>query len=189
MRRMLAGDESAFETFADHYIPGLYRFAASRLRGQRELAAEIVQSTVCKVIEGLRSYRGEASLFAWMCGCCRNEIAGHYRRQQGRPTLVDIDSETAGVQQFLVDWSSPDPEELLLDTETDSLVHLALDSLPPKYASVLEWKYLEGVSVDDIARRLEVRSKAAESLLTRARKAFRVVYERLGERAGQAASR
>jgi len=48
-----------------------------------------------------------------------------------------------------------------------------LDRLPPRYAAALEWKYIDGLPVNEIAARLELTSKAAESMLTRAREAFR----------------
>jgi DNA-directed RNA polymerase specialized sigma24 family protein len=41
---------------------------------------------------------------------------------------------------------------------------------------VLEWKYIHGLSVDEIAERLDVGYKATESLLTRAREAFRDAF-------------
>lgn len=174
VRRMRAGDETAFEEFADHYIPAIYRFAAGRLRGQQELTREVVQSTVCKVIEKLDSYRGEAPLFTWLCACCRNEIAGHFRRKQSQPVLVEV-------EDFELSSLASDPEEELLGFEAGELVHRTLDQMPPRYASVLEWKYLEGESVEEIAHRLTLSSKAAESLLTRARKAFRELYDQLAE--------
>jgi len=176
--RMRAGDESAFDAFADHYIPGLYRFAVRRLGQQRELAREIVQTSVCKVLEGLDSYRGDAPLFTWLCACCRNEIALHYRRQNSHPTVHLVGDDERSAPSTLPSRAAG-PEEQLLETELRGLVHLALDHLPPAYASVLEWKYLEELPVHEIARRLQLGDKAAESMLTRARKAFRETYERL----------
>lgn len=162
---MRAGDEHAFETFAELYIPGLYRFVLRRLDYDRELTQEIVQSTVCKVIEKLDSYRAEAPLFTWLCACCRNEIAAHFRRAGRRPKEVELDEGIAQEQ----------PE----GAETAELVHAALDRLPPSYARAMEWRYLDGLEVAEIAQRLEVTYKAAESLLSRARRAFREAYEQL----------
>ena len=48
-----------------------------------------------------------------------------------------------------------------------------MDVLPTRYGDVLEWKYIDGLPVQEIARRLAIGPKAAESLLTRAREAFR----------------
>lgn len=61
VERMLAGDETAMETFADGYFPGLYRFALKRVDGRSELARDLVQNTVCKVL-----------YLAWV----RDEVAG-----------------------------------------------------------------------------------------------------------------
>ena len=48
-----------------------------------------------------------------------------------------------------------------------------MDALPDHYAEILERKYIDGLSVKEIADRMQIGAKAAESLLTRARKAFR----------------
>ena len=179
--RMRAGDESAFAVFAEHYVPGLYRYAGRRLDQNRELTRDIVQSTMCKVIENLDSYRGEASLFTWMCACCNHEIAMHFRRLGRRPREVELEEAVAGGGPAGDLSASPvtGPEERLLQVETAELVHVTLDRLPPSYARAMEWRYLEGLDVPEIARRLESSYKATESLLSRARKAFREIYEHL----------
>ncbi len=178
VRRMIAGDERAFEEFCDDYIPMVLRFAQRRLDGNRELAREMVQSTVCKVIANLGSFRGEAALSTWLCACCRNEIAGHFRRPVRE---VELKEELLSSQPAL-DLMLPDgPERTLLRKESADLVHIALDALPPRYGKALEWKYLENLSVKEIARRLGLGPKAAESLLTRARNAFRDGYAQLAE--------
>ena len=55
-----------------------------------------------------------------------------------------------------------------------------MDPLPPRYGDALEWKYIHGLTVKEIAALLEVGPKAAESLLTRARQAFRDGFGSLG---------
>jgi RNA polymerase sigma-70 factor (ECF subfamily) len=179
--RMRAGDESAFEAFAEQYIPGLYRFAGRRLDHDRELTRDIVQTTVCHVIENLDSYRAEAPLFTWLCACCRNEIAMHFRRLGRRPREVELEEAAANAGRAL---GFPAPEERLLRVEEAELVHLTLDRLPPSYAKAVQWRYLEGLAVPEIARRLASSYKATESLLSRARKAFREIYEHLTESVG-----
>ncbi len=185
VERLRAGDERAFDFFAERYLPALYRFASRRLHGERELAREIVQSTVCKVVERLDTYRGEAPFFTWLCACCRNEIAAHYRRLDRRPREVDLEevaiaavAETRGGSATAA--RDAGPEERLLRAETAERVHLALDRLPTSYARAMEWRYCEGLEVAEIARRMAATYKATESLLSRARKAFRDVYEEMG---------
>lgn len=179
VERMLAGEERAMEEFADGYFPGLYRFALARLRGDRELTRELVQTTVCKALSKLESYRGEAPLSTWLCACCRNEIGMHFRRRSRRPREIELADGVGEADGADHPAAGDQPEEALARKEEAHLVHAALELLPPHYAHALEWKYLERLPVAEIAARLALGAKAAESLLTRARKAFRDGYERL----------
>ena len=180
VRRMRAGDERAFDEFADHYIPALYRFASARLGTERELARDIVSATICKVIEKLASYRGDAPFFTWLCACCRNEIAGHFRSAQGKKSVdLELADELPLAPGSALASRSSGPEESLLDEESTALVHRTLDQLSPRYAAALQWKYLDGISVQEIAQRLTLGLKATESVLTRARDAFRNAYAQI----------
>ena len=186
--QMIAGDEAAFEKFSDDYIPALYRFATRRLQGDRELARDIVQSTLCKVIEKLASFRGDATLMTWLCAVCRNEIAGHFRRGKKRAGEVEFQEQEDlfGAALALGNGGFDGPERAALRNEVHELVHDALDALPAHYGKALEWKYIDNVSVKEIAQRLGVGPKAAESLLTRAREAFRKGYASLVNQIGPA---
>ena len=176
VRRMLSGEESAFDEFFAACFPGLYRFALARMHRDADGAEEVVQSTLCKAVTKLGAYRGEAALFTWLCTFLRHEISAHYRRTGRDPAavaLVEDDAEVAAALESLSVLAGDGPEEALRREEVGRLVHVALDRLPERYARVLEWKYVDGVPVKEIAARLELSPKAAESLLTRAREAFR----------------
>jgi RNA polymerase sigma-70 factor, ECF subfamily len=175
VERMREGDAEAFETFGERSFRAVYRFALSRLRGDRELAQEIVQTALTKALAKLDTYRGEAALVTWLCACCRNEILMHFRRRRAAPPLVDLDEEQAVAPGFFTSRPS-DAETVLLEREGAHLVHMALDLVPQHYAQALEWMYLEDVPVKEIASRMGMEPKAAESLLTRARQAFRSTY-------------
>jgi RNA polymerase sigma-70 factor (ECF subfamily) len=146
-------------------------------------------------LEKLETYRGEAPLFTWLCACCRNEIGMHFRRKQRTPALVELDAagEPAAASPLPAAAPFPDgpespegPYGTLARKEEALLVHAALDGLPAHYARALEWKYLDLLPVGEIAARLALGPKAAESLLSRARRAFREGYERLTHGRGSA---
>ena len=58
-------------------------------------------------------------------------------------------------------------------------VQATLEELPDNYARALEWKYMQGLSVAEIAAGLGLGEKAAESVLSRAREAFRDAFSSL----------
>ena len=176
VRRMLAGKEAAFEEFFASYFPALYRFALTRLDHNADLAEEIVQATLAKAVTKLATYRGEAALFTWLCTFCRHEISAFFERERRTPQKLRLTEDVPEIRaalESLAAYEGTRPEEAMRRGEIKRLVQVTLDSLPPRYGNALEWKYIEGLSVKEIAERLEVGPKAAESLLTRARQAFR----------------
>jgi RNA polymerase sigma-70 factor (ECF subfamily) len=177
--RMRAGEERAFNEFFDLYFHAVYRFALSRLGREAELAKEVAQATICKGLEKLHLYRGEAQLFTWLCAICRFEISAHHRRDRRFATEDGsrLESELDDAAEKVVS-PGDDPERQLLRDELSSLVRRTVDELPPRYAQALAWKYTDGLPVNEIARRLGLSAKAAESLLTRAREAFKARFPR-----------
>lgn len=180
--RLLAGEESAFDAFVDDFYPRLYRFAFRRVGSDPEATQDVVQSTFEKAIPKLDRYRGEAALFTWLCSFCRFEIAAFWRaRNRIAPEMIDDTPEIRAALESLARIDDT-PEGQLEKKELAQLVRLTLDALPIRYGNALEWKYLHGWSVQQIAERLGLSPKATESLLTRAREAFR---DGFGELAGE----
>ena len=177
-RLIVAGDESASEEFFAEYFPRLYRFARIRLGGDDQAAEEVVQSTLIRAVRKLHTFRGEAALFTWLCTLCRREI-GEWLERQGRNPEVSLIEDRPAARLALdaaASLASADPENEASRRELSRLVQVTLDHLPGRYGQVLEWKYIQGLSVDEIAARLGVGYKAAESQLTRARGAFRDAF-------------
>lgn len=179
VHRMLDGDERAFSEFFDEYFARLYRFALPRLNGDAEAAQEVVQAALCKAMQKLATFRGEAALFTWICQICRRQIADHVRetRRHSRVVLIDDSPE---VQMALDSIQAPEherPESLYGQGQVSGLIRAVLDRLPARYGDALEWKYVEGLSVEEIGSRLGIGTIAAQSLLARARVAFREAIE------------
>ena len=186
VRRLLGGEEAAFEHFFETYSSRLYRFAASRVGGDGDAAEEVVQLTLSKALTKLVTFRGEAALFTWLCTFCRHEISAYYARRERtslETPLVEDSPDVRAALESLGALSTSGPEEQYRRREVARLVQVTLDCLPEPYGDALEWKYIQGWSVDEIAERLQVRPKAAESLLTRARQAFRDAFSALHEQA------
>jgi RNA polymerase sigma-70 factor (ECF subfamily) len=174
-RRILGGDEAAFREVFDRFFPRLYRFALARLPQDPEGAKDIVQQTFCQAIERLDTYRGEAALYTWFCQICRNALADHYRRRggAGRVVLLEDQPNARAILESLAAPASDEPEVGAQREQAHRIVEATLDTLPGRYGEALEWKYIDGLSVREIAGRLGLGEKAAESLLTRARESFR----------------
>lgn len=178
--RMLEGDESAFRSFFDTYFPRVYRFALPRLGRREDAAKDVVQSTLIKAIRNLREFRGDAALFTWLCQICRREIIDSLRAQQRHNEKIVMIEDSPELRAVFAAVEAPpeySPSAVLDRAETARLIRSVLDRLPSRYGDVLEWKYVEGRSVEEIGERLGIGHTAAQSMLARARVAFREAVE------------
>jgi RNA polymerase sigma-70 factor, ECF subfamily len=177
---MLSGDERAFHTFFDAYFPRVYRFALPRVGNDPDAAKEVVQGALTKAIRSLDKFRGEAALFSWLCQICRNDIVDFLRankRHAKHLILVDDSPELREAFEAIAAPKEDEPAQRYSDAETRRLVRVVLDKLPNRYGDVLEWKYIDGRSVEEIGAFLGVGHTAAQSMLARARVAFREALE------------
>ncbi len=182
VKQLLAGDERAFERFFDEYFSRLYRFALVRLGDDPEAAREVAQMTMTKAIQKLETYRAESQLYTWLCAICRNQTTDWLRKRLRFDENIVLAEDHPDVRAAVESFEAPmsdTPEKQYQRMESLRLVQVALDRLPTHYGNVLEWKYIDGESVREIARRLAVGHEAAQSTLARARRAFNEVYSSL----------
>lgn len=173
---LLRGDEQAFRVFFDWHFSRIYRFALRRLAGDEEVAKEVTQTTLTKAMRAIASFRGDAALFSWLCQICRREVASYLRSEKKHADLMPLLDD---------DVSAPEcdePEKQYTTAQARQNLHEILDRLPSRFGDVLEWKYVEGRSVDEITQLLGTTSVAAQSMLARARTAFRKALQSDAER-------
>ena len=169
-RRVVGKDKKAAEYFFDTYFSRLYRFVALRV-DRPDACEDVVQETMIKALRHLSTYRGEAARFTWLCQNGRNEVSNYFRRHGRKEEMLVSLDDNPDVRATLESVSDPDST---IDTlATERIVQLTLDYLPDRYGQALEWKYLDGLSVDEIAGRMDLGVIAVQSLLARAREAFR----------------
>jgi RNA polymerase sigma-70 factor (ECF subfamily) len=96
VRRMLGGDEAAFDEFFADYFPRLFRFAVLRLH-DADAAEDLVQISLIAAVRNLASWRGEATLFTWLCTICRREIAA-WEKRTSRRVSVALAEDDPGVR-------------------------------------------------------------------------------------------
>jgi RNA polymerase sigma-70 factor (ECF subfamily) len=159
---VLAGDAVAWRNWYDAAAPGLRAYVHWRCGGLADLGDEIVQDVWLAAVRRVRSFRPDHGSFAgWLCGIATNLIRNRLRHRRGSAPLGGQEAAPDGVT----------------DRDRAEAIAAALAELPPHYESVLRAKYLDGLSVQAIADQSGDSLKAVESLLTRARQAFREAYQ------------
>jgi RNA polymerase sigma-70 factor, ECF subfamily len=171
-RAVLAGDENVWRVWCLEVFDELDRFIIWRCGGRRNEADEIVQETWLTAVRQIRSFRPQqGSFLAWLRGIAANVRRNHLRsarRLSQRESTTDRTYHDAARTEPVAD-----------DQERNEQIATALDGLSERQESVLRAKYFDGLSVADIAAAWNESPKAIESLLSRARDAFRERFEKL----------
>jgi RNA polymerase sigma-70 factor (ECF subfamily) len=172
--RIARGDVLAWEAFFHQYAPWAYRFAYHHLSGNQADAEDLcseIMLTAARAIGGYSPERG--SLDVWLLGVARHRLARFCRRRRIEAPFVPA-----------TDGGDSDADCVATDREMDTalereMVNRALASLPERQAAVLVGKYVSGHSVEELAGQMDSTPKAIESLLSRARAAFRAAFSAL----------
>lgn len=176
--RMREGEQSAFDVFFATYAPRLAAFVSRRASLDPAGIEDMVQTSLIKAIRNLGTFRGEAALYTWLCTICRNELLAQRRKWARQPVHESTDADGAARDKLLdlcVPSDQEPPNELERAAQSRAVMK-TLNSMPERYARVLEWKYGDGFSVEEIAAMLSVTPIAAQSLLARARKEFKDLW-------------
>ena len=91
-RRLIDGDPHTFRLFVDAYAQRLAAFVMRRTAADHASAEDVVQDTLIRAIRALPQYRGDASLFTWLCQICRSVIIDQHRKTVRRPQTVSLDA-------------------------------------------------------------------------------------------------
>lgn len=167
IERLRRGDQAAAREFYDRYAARLHRFIFHALPPDfRADAEDLLQETFMALAEALPYFRGECSLSTFACAIARRKVAGFVRTSSRRTRLAP--DQALASEQSAGEADSPD---------TAGAASAALDSLSGEHREVLLLKYVEELSVAQIAAILRLSEHAVESRLARAR---RSLAKRLG---------
>jgi RNA polymerase sigma-70 factor (ECF subfamily) len=165
---VLAGDADAWRQWYDAHFDRLAGYVRWRCGGLRELADDVLQEAWLVAVRRLKSFDPDkGAFFDWLCGIAANAARNAVRsrvRQKARSRPLAAGDDTPA-------------NDTAAAREKAECVAAALAALPDRYEVVLRAKYLDRLSVDEIAAARGESPKAVESLLSRARQAFREAYE------------
>lgn len=183
-RRLLAGDESAFEPFVRVFQTKLFHFVYLTC-GQREDAEEVAQETLLKVFESLDQLRDPEHIRPWVFRIARNFCYMKRRKSIYAPEeeisldqLMPTHGSDGGERRMqIADWSAL-PEDTASNSELRAIVRAAITGLPDIYRQTLLLRDVEELSTEEAAHVLGVSTDVVKTRLHRARLALRQKLDR-----------
>lgn len=166
VQKILARDRKALYAFYHTYQPKLLRFIQAKVDNQHD-SEDILQDTLFAFLEAVRDFQGKSSIQTFLFSICHHKIIDYYRRKKIKQIVF---SQMPNLESLV----SPllNPEEAFDVKIYKENIQIVLKKLLPRHRHILQLKYIEDVSVADIAKKFSITFKSAESILFRARKAF-----------------
>ena len=162
----IMADQAAFRVWYELALPRVYRYLLARCGGDTDLAEELTQQTFVEGIRQRASFDGRSDAVTWLCGIGRHKLVDHFRRSR---------RDTARQLRIVSEWSAGE-SQAWAQNELRSGVETALAKLSGEQRIVMVLRYLDQMPVREIASTIGRSEKATESLLSRARDAFRRAY-------------
>jgi RNA polymerase sigma-70 factor (ECF subfamily) len=188
VRQAQAGDYQAFESLVSRHERPLYA-SAWHLTHNHHDAQDVVQSAFLAAMEHLSSFREDSSFSTWVTRIAINSALKllRDRRQHAAVALdaPDEDGRSVPVPEYIADWRN-DPAQAVQRRELRAILDDAVSALPEGQRLVFVLRDIQGLSVRETARVLQLTEGNVKVRLLRARLALREVLTR---RFGDPASR
>jgi RNA polymerase sigma-70 factor, ECF subfamily len=180
---VLAGDRDAFRVLVERHSRSIFR-VAYRMTGNRQDAEEIVQETFLRAYKSLARFELRSNLSTWLYRIAVNRaldfLASKQTQMQSKDSYQIADHIDPGqVHQVQLPAPGPGPDRLLLSLEVKTRIAQALGLLTPAERVAFTMRHMDGQSIEDISKALNLKTSAAKNAVFRAVQKLRQQLEPL----------
>lgn len=173
------GDSEAFQALVERHSRAVFRLA-HRMTGSPQDAEDVVQETFLKAYKQLSRFESRANFSTWLhriaVNCSIDLIRSRPHREAGHDT---VDLEQFGAALDPGETAGKSPERLMLSTEVQDRITVAMSSLSKMERAAFVLRHFEGRSIDEISGALGLKTNAAKHSIFRAVRKMRTALEPL----------
>jgi len=173
----LKGDQAAFAELVELYQEKLYHMAYRMLNNRQE-AEDVVQDTFLRVYNNLERYDTSMKFSTWIYRIATNLSIDRLRKRKPVYSLDAESSEYEGLDGYsMIPSDNRTPESEMLISETQRIIHQAIDTLPPKYKTVMILRYIHELSLQEVGDILDMPVTTIKTRVHRGREFLRKKLE------------
>lgn len=163
---------SSFDETYELLFPLIYRYVSIRV--PKPDVEDVTAEIIVKVWRGLPNIEKLSSLKSWALTIAAHQITDYYRSHKRAPMIALEDT-----------LSEPEQSDQSESWVTLLSVKETLAKLSPQQVNVIQLRLIEGFSAGEVAEILGTTQQAVDSLLYRAKKGFRKIYQGNLDRGGK----
>jgi RNA polymerase sigma-70 factor (ECF subfamily) len=175
VQRAQAGDREAFRVLVERHSRSVFRLAF-RLTGNEHDADEVVQESFIRAHRRLERFESRSTFSTWLYRIAANCAVDLLRaRRPLEPLEVDGHDATPATRTALT--TAPDQERQVLGGQIQARVRAALSHLTERERLAFVLRHVEGLSIEEIAQQMNLRTNATKHSIFRAVRKMRVALE------------
>jgi RNA polymerase sigma-70 factor, ECF subfamily len=168
-----AGESAAWDALFRRYQLPLYVYVFELVRNE-QTSLDIVQEAFIASVKHIGSLRDDEKFGSWLFGIAHQKVIQFWRKRGGKEILFDEVPETP-------DEFENSPDDLLIRREQETEFMNLLNQLSLPQRSVLLLHFVEGFSLEEIARITETQIGTVKSRLHYAKNALKKLLEKKNE--------
>jgi RNA polymerase sigma-70 factor (ECF subfamily) len=168
--RAQAGDQSAFNELLTKYRNPV-KFMVQRMISNPEDIEDVVIDTFGKAFSNINGYTPDYAFSTWLFKIATNRCIDHIRKKRISTLSINhtYENEDGGYEGIDIDSGGLTPEEETIKEQKNILMRQFVNKLKPNYRELVELRYFEELSYEEIAEKLDLPLGTVKAQLFRAR--------------------
>ena len=175
------GNNKAYADLMAFYREPLYLLLL-RMTHNTTTASDLTVDTFSKAFCQLHRYAPTGSFSSWLFSIGVNTYIDHLRRRRNDTIpLGSMQTSTdSGYIEYQIPSNMPDPEETLMRSERDKALHEVVAELKQPYRQIVEMRYYDEMSYEQIAEKLKIPLGTVKIRLLRAKNLMQAIANTKG---------
>lgn len=169
VERARSGDQRAFAQLMERYRETI-NYMILKMVHNRDDAEDLTIEAFSKAFMHLEKYTPDFAFSTWLFKIAVNNAIDHIRKKRLKTLSIDDEQDEATRNIFSnIRNTHPDPEEKFIREQRAFILRTILDELNPKYKALVELRYFDELSYEEIAEKLNMPLGTVKAQLFRAR--------------------
>ena len=164
------GDQVAFGKLMDRYRDSIF-YMVLKMVHNRDDAEDLTLEAFGKAFNSISNYSADFAFSTWLFKIATNNCIDFIRKKKLHTTSLDqtTSTEDGEITPIAVKDNASNPEESMVKEQRAAKIRAAIEQLSPKYRSLIELRYLDEQSYEEIAEKLDLPLGTVKAQLFRAK--------------------
>ncbi len=168
VRKARQGDQQAYAELMGRYRDSIYYMLLKMVSNTSD-AEDLMIEAFGKAFKNLDQYTPSFAFSTWLFKIATNNCIDFIRKRRTSTISIDQTSEDQETQTITIQSDTPDPEENMINDQKVKLMRDVVSKLKPRYKTLVELRYFNEYSYEEISEKLDLPIGTVKAQLFRAR--------------------